>query len=853
MKLAIKFVSIVTIVFNSGLLFSQSSTYVDDQGVFRWVNNKSEIRLFGVNYTLPFAHGFRAINYIGKDHKKAIDKDVYHIARMGLDAFRIHIWDSEISDSLGNLVQSKQLDLLDYALFKMKERGIKTIVTPFKVGGNGYPEKNQPVPGFSANLLKPQTYFGKEILKKQERYFTQLLNHVNPYTGLPYKNDPDIIALEINNEPQHDNAEIATKYINGMVEVIRKTGFENPIFYNVSERSEFADAFCKANIQGCTFQWYPTGLVYNKTLKGNYLPNVDSYNIPFKDNENFKNKARIIYEFDPADTNQSYLYPAMARSFREAKFQFATQFAYEPLDLAYANTEYQTHYLNLIHTPSKSVSLMIASEVFHEMRNGQSFGRYPKNTTFNHTKLDSGNDLAVYNSNDKFYYTNSTIYKPKNEKQLKHIVGVGSSHVVNYSGTGAYFLDKVEDGIWRLEVMPDFLWVNDPFEKASLNKTVSIIEGNKQKMKIDLLDLGSEFSISPLDINNKFSGEAYKNEFLIAPGTYLLHKEVIPKKFDYNQRIGAIKLTEFVGPDRQIKDTYLVHSPLKEIEPNQDLTVKAKVVAPSEILKVEVVLSKGYQKTSNYAMIKSGTFSYTVEIPKEKINNNSFNYYITVTTTKGQKTFPSNVEGSPADWDFISKEQYQTEIVSKEPIVVLFDAADGFENTIWPSQWNAVKYKTNLMSSKFASMKTLKISIQDLNTRIPDMTFKMLVGNKVKRWNPIVEKTNKFVIVGTSGTKKSQKVQIAFQLRNGVVFGKTIKLSSSKYPIEINFQDLKRVSQVLLPRPYPVFQPYWFKPDNDEAFDAKEIEAIQISIGPGIEKEQQLENQQITIDKIFLK
>ncbi|NCT61505.1 MAG: cellulase family glycosylhydrolase, partial [Flavobacteriia bacterium] len=434
----------------------------------RWSKSKEEIRLFGVNYTLPFAHGFRAINYVNKDHKNAIDKDVYHLSRLDVNAFRVHIWDAEVTDSLGNLINSPQLDLLDYTLAKMKERGFKTLITPFKVGDNGYPEKNVPTQGFSNKLEKWQTYADEKIIEKQIRYFTQLLNHVNPYTGIAYKNDPDIIALEINNEPTHDNGPIATKYINRMVEVIRKVGFKNPIFYNISEVSKFVDNYLDATIQGCTFQWYPTGLVRNRLLEMNNLPNVDAYQIPFKDKKKFQNKARIIYEFDPGDTNQATLFPAMARSFREAKFQFAAQFAYDPIDLAFANTEYQTHYFNLAYTPSKAISFKIAAAVFRETPNGKSFGRYPNNNTFGNTTLNPDKNLAIYNSETAFFYTNSTEVIPKNIKNLKNIAGIGASNLVTYSGTGAYFLDKIENGIWRLEILPDVVWVNDPFAKASL-------------------------------------------------------------------------------------------------------------------------------------------------------------------------------------------------------------------------------------------------------------------------------------------------------------------------------------------------------------------------------------------------
>lgn len=852
LRIKLKFVLLLILVSNNGLMFSQASTYVDDLGVFRWLGSDEEIRLFGVNYCLPFAHGFRAINYIGKDHKKAIDKDVYHMARLGLDAFRIHIWDSEITDSDGNLITNKHLDLLDYTMFKMKERGIKTVVTPFKVGGNGYPEKNQEAPGFSNNLSKPETYVGEAVLKKQERYFTQILNHVNPYTGISYKNNPDIIGLEINNEPQHDNPEIAKNYINRMVKAIRKAGFKNPIFYNVSERSQFIDAYCETGIQGCTFQWYPTGLVSNRTLTGNFLPNVDKYNIPFRDNPNFKNKARIIYEFDPGDTSQSYIYPAMARSFREAKFQFAAQFAYEPLDLAYANTEYQTHYMNLAYTPSKAISFLIASEVFRSMNNGESYGRYPDNLSFGNTTLNPVKDLAVYNTKTKFLYTNTNKIEPKEIKTLEHIAGVGDSEVVKYKGTGAYFLDKLDKGLWRLEVMPDALWVRDPYEKASLKKTVAIVKWNTQLMTINLPDLGSSFNVSPLNEANAYVAKSEDGSFSVQPGAYLItNKE--HGKTTLKEKMGNLFIKEFVAPKENVERTYVIHKPLKTIEIGEDLMIQAKVVSPNKIEKVEVIVPVGYQKVDKFKMEKTATFSYATKIPNTRILGGAFKYYVVVTTDGGQKSFPNDIEGSPEDWDFVSKAKYETRVVPNNWIVPLFDALDKDQNIIWPSQWNGPKYSVNNITSKFLSDRFLNITVQDLNFKRSDMTFKIMVDDKVKTSQVLLAKVDTLVVVGNSGSKTKQKVQIAFQLNNASVLGKIVELNNSEDTIVINFQDLKKVPQVLLPRPFPGFQPYWFESKEQDVFDPKKIEAIQISIGPGIPEDEKAASQHLEIEKIYLK
>ncbi|OIP48660.1 MAG: membrane or secreted protein [Flavobacteriaceae bacterium CG_4_8_14_3_um_filter_31_8] len=830
---------------------SQQSTYVDDFGVFRWSKSKEEIRLFGVNYTLPFAHGFRAINYVNKDHKNAIDKDVYHLSRLDVNAFRVHIWDAEVTDSLGNLINSPQLDLLDYTLAKMKERGFKTLITPFKVGDNGYPEKNVPTQGFSNKLEKWQTYADEKIIEKQIRYFTQLLNHVNPYTGIAYKNDPDIIALEINNEPTHDNGPIATKYINRMVEVIRKVGFKNPIFYNISEVSKFVDNYLDATIQGCTFQWYPTGLVRNRLLEMNNLPNVDAYQIPFKDKKKFQNKARIIYEFDPGDTNQATLFPAMARSFREAKFQFAAQFAYDPIDLAFANTEYQTHYFNLAYTPSKAISFKIAAAVFRETPNGKSFGRYPNNNTFGNTTLNPDKNLAIYNSETAFFYTNSTEVIPKNIKNLKNIAGIGASNLVTYSGTGAYFLDKIENGIWRLEILPDVVWVNDPFAKASLKKTVAVLQNNQNDIEISLSDLGATFYISGINTDNTFSEKTTNQKFKISPGTYLLHAKNDISSINKNQKLGTISLNEFATTQQEINQTYVVHSPKNTIEKNTDLWIEAAVVSPSKIEKVEVVWPSGYQKTTNYLMEKIDNFHYKVMIPKNNLYGNEFTYHIVVYTENDSTIFPDNSKGNPIDWDFVPEKKYTTKIVQSEPIIVLFDASNESEHSfLWPAQRG---YRFETSAHKISSENTLNVSVNNLKGEIADFTFKMLVEKSLKNDSKHLNSVNSIQIEAASGTSKKQKVQIAIQQKNGLVFGKIIELTPEMTSISIPFSDLKIVPMVLLPRPYPGFQSYWFSSLAPQQFDKTLIEALQISIGPGINKENLSEYQGMMIRKILLK
>src|SRR5690606_442751 len=169
------------------------------------------------------------------------------------------------------------------------------------------------------------------------------------------------------------------------------------------------------------------------------------------------------------------------------------------------NTEYNTHYMNLAYTPQKALSLMISSVVFHEVPMYSDFGPYPQNLSFDKFSISYQNDLAEYNSVDTYLYTNTTSSKPVDESKLKKIAGFGNSPVVGYDGLGAYFLDKIDTGLWRLEVMPDAIWVDNPFGRNSPDKTVGVINYKEHGMGIFLSDLGRDFSIEAIDQGNIFS------------------------------------------------------------------------------------------------------------------------------------------------------------------------------------------------------------------------------------------------------------------------------------------------------------------------------------------------------------
>ena len=145
------------------------------------------------------------------------------------------------------------------------------------------------------------------------------------------------------------------------------------------------------------------------------------------------------------------------------------------------------------------------------------------------------------------------------------------------------------------------------------------------------------------------------------------------------------------------------------------------------------------------------------------------------------------------------------------------------------------------------------MSLNNLQNENADFTFKILVNENIQNERDYLNTVDSMIIEASSGTDKNQKVQIALQQKDGSVFGKIIELTPEMQQFSIPFSELKPVRQVLLPRPYPGFQSYWFENKENNNFDVHQIEALQISIGPGINAENHQEKQGILMRKILLK
>ena len=804
----------------------QNPVYVDSEGVLRWTKTHQEAAFFGVNYTVPFAYSYRAHKALHADLEAAIRQDVYHMARLGLDAFRVHVWDTEISDSLGNLLENDHLRLFDFLLAELEKRNIKTIMTPIAFWGNGYPERDERTPGFSRVFGKGRATANDTAIRAQENYLRQLFRHVNPYTHLAYGDDPGIIAVELNNEPSHSGPKSGvTDYINRLAAAIRSVGWTKPLYYNISQSPFYADAVAKAHIDGVSFQWYPTGLVSGSEQKGNFLPNVDKYVIPYDTIPEFRTKTRMVYEFETADVLQSDMYPAVARSFRTAGFQWVTQFAYDPMALGYANTEYQTHYLSLPFTPSKAISVLIASEVFHTLPRGKSYGTYPADSVFGAFHVSYREDLSEMNTPAKFYYTNNTDTKPVNGSTLTNIAGVGSSPLVRYQGSGAYFLDRVAEGVWRLEVMPDAVHIRDPFERTSPDKEVTRIQWDDNPMHIQLPDLGEGFTIKGLNEGNGYTAVADIDSFHIRPGTYLLVRQgkTAPSA---KTSIGVIGLTEFVAPQPYETKMFLRHEPLAEVSADKSFTISADVVGIDTGQVFLQIGRLGGRQPVMIPMVRKTATAFTAEVPAGLATPGELDYRIILHQGAEYVVFPGDLTGDPFAWDNYHDDTWKTFVAAPNGRLELFDP------TVDQHAWIYPGFRRNFQSSYITGANPGRLILKLAATELSgDHTLGFQVGFTGKLQGRKTELPSFDQLVIRARTSGTNRAKVTLTDTDGFSYSATITLGSDFQDIQVPLNEMTPDSAWIMPRPYPGFQPLWFKAGGaPPPFTLSATEKIQMTI-----------------------
>lgn len=174
---------------------------------------------FGPVTTGPDGHfhaGAERIRFLGVNivagacfpEHAAAEKLARRLAKLGVNLVRFHHMDSSWDENLfpaskngTRELNPDTLERLDFFFARLKAQGIYadinllcsrkfTAADGLPAAIDAVPWKEQQTPGM----------FDEAMIRLQREYAQKLLTHVNPYTGLPYAQDPAVAFVEITNE-----------------------------------------------------------------------------------------------------------------------------------------------------------------------------------------------------------------------------------------------------------------------------------------------------------------------------------------------------------------------------------------------------------------------------------------------------------------------------------------------------------------------------------------------------------------------------------------------------------------------------------------------------------------------------
>jgi hypothetical protein len=462
------------------------------------------------------------------------------------------------------------------------------------------------------------------------------------------------------------------------------------------------------------------------------------------------------------------------------------------------------------------------------------------------------------NTDTKFYYSNTTTTSPSNASKLQHIAGFGSSPIMQYEGAGAYFLDKIEDGVWRLELMPDAISIRDPFERASPKKEVTRIQWASHPITITLADLGQGFVIRGLNEGNNFSATATTGNFQVSPGTYLLTrtgKSLSAGKGD----IGVIGKNEFVAPQPFSNDIYLQHDPYTEVSAGKPATITARIVG-LDTGKVSLQVTRlgggfgggggGGQNQRTIAMTRSGAADFTAVIPGDFLTQGVITYRIIIQKGNDYTLFPGNIKGNPFAWDNVSNETWKTYVAAENGRLEIYN----------PDVDRSAKFYSSLRRGFQQSYTTgqnpgrlvLRLAATELSGN-PVIGFQQYFGDKLKGRSMELTGLNKLKIRARATGAQPLKTKITLINADGLAVSSTITVTDDFNDIEVPLTNLAPDSSLLLPRPYPGFHPLWFKGSaTASGFRLQDAEKIEVLIGPGIPSSEYNKPYGLEVESIWL-
>ena len=228
-------------------------------------------------------------------------------------------------------------------------------------------------------------------------------------------------------------------------------------------------------------------------------------------------------------------------------------------------------------------------------------------------------------------------------------------------------------------------------------------------------------------------------------------------------------------------------------------------------------------------MQATGAYTYAAVVPADVVMPGLINYRLMIRRASGDSyTFPGGFKGNAYAWDEYRNETWQTVVAVPESHLSLFDpATDRTRLMLYNPDWrnNTVSYVTTGETSDLVwrAAMTKPVAGQGLG-------FQTYFRDQVAGRRSELSSFSKLVIKARAEGEVSAKISLI--TTGAAAYAATVKLGKEWREIAIPLHSLQPAPFLLLPRPYPGFQPLEFQPAKALPFAVADAERLEVSVSP---------------------
>jgi hypothetical protein len=397
---------------------------------------------------------------------------------------------------------------------------------------------------------------------------------------------------------------------------------------------------------------------------------------------------------------------------------------------------------------------------------------------------------------------------------------------VQYQGSGAYFLDKQQDGLWLLEVYPDATVLDDPHQNSSLKREAVRLSVSQRDIRLKLADLGQSFVLKRADGQQT---QAQKGTVAVQPGRYVVAK---------NPALLAQAKTParpFLLPEIAEKPPLLVHQPLRQWPIDQPLPVCTQLSATQPTGNISAIKVSLFYRLTGEGQVQQqemqandlGRYCTQLKLPA---NSGMLQYQLVASVGAKTLSFPGAVASLPSDWDFPHSSGHRFTTLLQQPgaAVPLFDAKVDQTTLLYPKdaqvtqQWLAGERQQGLalrlrpaktpdwQQPPLALLRTETHAVMGLTQR--DLSGYSKVAIKMRAVH----------------SKKQDKLPVRFALLNkdGLAFGIDLE-ASSEWRYQLVPLSALQATPTLLTQAFPTFMPAQLAHQGQQLGDLSQLQGTQ--------------------------